>query len=99
MYFRSLYWIFAAAVLLVVTTVLTASVPNGDVYHENTLPENERFFANQTKDGIYQEQLTGQIMAVYEKVPRDDIHLHPASGGTHIFFQVCPLNDTIPSLL
>uniref|UniRef100_A0A4Y0BDC5 Uncharacterized protein n=1 Tax=Anopheles funestus TaxID=62324 RepID=A0A4Y0BDC5_ANOFN len=39
-----------------VTSVLTASVPNGDVYHENTLSENGRFFANQTKDGIYYEE-------------------------------------------
>uniref|UniRef100_A0A4Y0BIX9 Uncharacterized protein n=1 Tax=Anopheles funestus TaxID=62324 RepID=A0A4Y0BIX9_ANOFN len=43
MHMRSLYWILAAASLLIVTTVLTASVPNGDVYHENTLSENGRF--------------------------------------------------------
>uniref|UniRef100_A0A4Y0BFC2 Uncharacterized protein n=1 Tax=Anopheles funestus TaxID=62324 RepID=A0A4Y0BFC2_ANOFN len=56
MYFRSLYWILAAAVLLVVTTVLTASVPNDDVYHENTLSENGRFFANRTTNGVYQQE-------------------------------------------
>uniref|UniRef100_A0A4Y0BGL0 Uncharacterized protein n=1 Tax=Anopheles funestus TaxID=62324 RepID=A0A4Y0BGL0_ANOFN len=56
MHLRSLYWILAAAVLLVVTSVLTASVPNGDVYYENTLSENGRFFANHTEYGIYYEE-------------------------------------------
>uniref|UniRef100_A0A4Y0BIN8 Uncharacterized protein n=1 Tax=Anopheles funestus TaxID=62324 RepID=A0A4Y0BIN8_ANOFN len=51
---RSLYWILAVAVLLAVTTVLSVPVPKGDVYHKNTLLEDGLFFANQTKDGIFQ---------------------------------------------
>uniref|UniRef100_A0A4Y0BGB3 Uncharacterized protein n=1 Tax=Anopheles funestus TaxID=62324 RepID=A0A4Y0BGB3_ANOFN len=58
---RSLYWIFAAAVLLIVTTVFSAPVQrqNGDsnlVYYENDRNETWYEFAYQTKDGQYREE-------------------------------------------